>query len=411
MSTQQERILVVEGDPAVSDLISRQTLKPLGFQVKVLHDAPRAIQEAKNFYPEIMIVNLSLPGLSGKDLLVALSSQGIKIPVIVIANQGMESDVIQAFRLGASDYIGWPIREAEVVSAVERALIQVRTNRDREQLARKVEKTNRELKSRVRELTTIMGIGKALSSVTDRKTLLEKIIEGAVFMAEGDKGWLLLREGNTKTYNLCAEVNLPTSIANRIDQPWDDGISSLVAISGESLSIHGPPLKLLKISRLGRSALIVPIKNKNDTVGLIVVVRDAPKPFSPSNRSLLEALAEYATIALINSDIFESVENRANSLMGLAEAARKSENVKAEVVNTVHEELDLTLSGILQEVSGLVNDSENPLSKEQTESIQKINDFLKRSALAVEGLDFLQKVHISKNMVTVSLVDLARKAV
>ena len=83
MTAQQERILVVEGDHAVADLISRQTLKPLCFRVKVIRDAPMALQEVKNFLPDIMIVNLDLPGLSGKDLLVALSSQGVDLPVIL----------------------------------------------------------------------------------------------------------------------------------------------------------------------------------------------------------------------------------------------------------------------------------------------------------------------------------------
>jgi DNA-binding response OmpR family regulator len=106
MNTPKERILLVEHDPEISDLISRQTLQPMGYRVEVVSATAQALQEAVRFAPDVIIANLSLPGLSGKDLLVALSSQGLEVPVIVLAPKGMEGDVIQAFRLGAADLLG-----------------------------------------------------------------------------------------------------------------------------------------------------------------------------------------------------------------------------------------------------------------------------------------------------------------
>ena len=124
-----ERILLVESDPDISDLIARQALRPLGYQVDIVTDAGSAIKKALQTPPDLVIANLNLPGLSGKDLLVALSSQGSTAPLIVIAGKGQEQDVIQAFRLCANDVLLWPAREAEVVSAVERVLTQVREMR------------------------------------------------------------------------------------------------------------------------------------------------------------------------------------------------------------------------------------------------------------------------------------------
>jgi DNA-binding response OmpR family regulator len=411
MSSSKERILIVEGDLETSDLIARQALKPLGYQVKVIHEAPMAIQEAIRFVPDILIVNLNLPGLSGKDLLVALSSQGMYMPAIVIAEEGMEGDVIQAFRLGASDYLSWPIRETEVVSAVERALIQVRADREREQLSRKVERTNKELSSRVRELTTIMGIGKAVTSITDRHALFDKIIEGAVFLAEADKGWLLLRDGDSKTFKLSAQRNLPKSIADKINFPWDDGISSLVALSGESLSIHGPPLRRLRASRLGKSVLVVPVKIKKEVVGLLVVMRNEPKPFNPSNRTLLETLADYASISLVNVKLFQAVEERARSLMLVAESARDSEKAKSEILLKVNKTLETSLASVSQNVNLLAEDQEQPLSDDQMALVRLVREQLDRILVAKNGMVMLQQAHSPKKTVTVSLVDLARDAV
>jgi len=243
MAATKEKILVVENDPAVSDLIARQVLRPQGFEVKVLTEASTALQQAIAYAPDVVIANLDLPGLSGKDFLAALASQNIDIPVIMIAALGQEHDVIQAFRLGASDYLRAPVREAEALAAVERAMKQVRARRERASLSRQLQQTNQELKKRVNELTTIFSIGKAVTSVTDHKDLFGQIVEGAIRISESDLGWLLLRDERSKEFILTAHQGLPKSLAKNLNQPWDDGISSLVALSGEPLSIHGQPLE------------------------------------------------------------------------------------------------------------------------------------------------------------------------
>lgn len=339
MKSSRERVLLVESDPEISDLVARQTLQAMGYQVQVTRAASLAIQEATRFAPDIIITNMSLPDLSAKDLLVALNSQGVFAPVIVIAHKGMEGDLVQAFRLGATDYLLWPMREAEVVSAVERVLKQVRARRERETLARQLKQTNDELQQRVRELTTIFAIGKAVTSITHQRELFEKIVEGAVYVTEADCGWLLLREERSKIFRLAAQRNLPKTIASKVNQPWDDGISSLVALSGETLSISGEPLNRFKVSQLGQSALVVPVKMKKEVMGLLVVVRKAPNPFSPSNRTLLEAVADYASISLVNARLFRVLEERARSLQQAAEAAQANERKKAEMIANLQKEL------------------------------------------------------------------------
>ena len=74
MNTHKERILLVETDPEISDLINRQTLQPMGYKVDVVGAAPAAIQEAIRLKPDVILADLALPGLRGKDLLVALAS-------------------------------------------------------------------------------------------------------------------------------------------------------------------------------------------------------------------------------------------------------------------------------------------------------------------------------------------------
>lgn len=410
MISQHERILVVDNDLENIDLIARQILQPMGYHVEVAGAAAQAIQAATRFSPDVILANLNLPGLSGKDLLVALSSQGLEVPIIVVANKGMEGAVIQAFRLGASDYLVSPIREAEVVSAVERALKQVRERKEKEQLARQLNQTNQELQRRVRELTTIFAIGKAVTSITNQRALLDKIVEGAVYVTEADSGWLLLREDKGKNFLLSACKNMPDSIAGRIGQPWEDGISNLVALSGEPLSIYGEPLKRFKVARLGQSALVVPVKAKKEVVGLLVVIRKDAISFGPSNQTLLEAVADYASISLLNAQLFKFLEEKARSLQLTAESAAVSEHIKDEILENISQELHEPLIASSQKVNALLEAPPGTWSEEQCASLQFVKVELSYLLDIVETVSDLQQTDQSNKKAVFDLNELARQS-
>ena len=71
MPSAGDRILLVENDPEISDLIARQTLKSMGYQVTVASDSSSAIKSAVQTPPDLIIADLNLPGLTAKDLLYA----------------------------------------------------------------------------------------------------------------------------------------------------------------------------------------------------------------------------------------------------------------------------------------------------------------------------------------------------
>lgn len=315
----RERVLVVDEDMDVLDLVSRQVLQPLGFTVATADDAGEAIQKALSFRPDIILASLTLPGLSGKDLLVALRSQGMDLPMLVSAPKGMEADAVEAFRLGARDYLVKPLRETELVAAVERALHEVRLRREREQLEAELAESNRQLERRVRELTTLFGIGKVVTSTTNQVQLFNKLMEGSLYVTEADMGWVLLRDENTDQLILRAHANLPPAVAAKLHQPWEDGVSSLVMLSGEALSIHGEGLGQFKLARLGRAALIAPIKVRTQPIGVITVVRQLDRPFTERDQAMLEAVADYASISLVNARLFQALEARAQRLQQLVD--------------------------------------------------------------------------------------------
>jgi DNA-binding response OmpR family regulator len=377
MATSGEHIFVVENNPDISDLISRQALQPLGYQVTVLKDGSAALKKAVQTPPDLLIANLNLPGLNAKDLLVALASQGVSAPLIVIGKKGQEEDILQAFRVGAADYLHWPARDAEVVSVVERVLRWTHEGHVRARLDRQLKDLNAELQRKVNELTAIIAIGKAVVSITDQQRLFTKIVEGAMQASEADLGWLMLREEASKIFMLTAHCNLPESWARKLRQPLEDGISSLVSLSGETLLIHGKPLERFKVSALGKSAAVVPIKVHNEVIGLLLVVRKKARPFDRAEQTLLEAVADYASISLVNARLFRALEQTAES----AKSGERRQNALLESVReAVWEELD----AVKAPIELLLGQKTSPLTEEQRQALQAAQMAMQRLARATE---------------------------
>jgi DNA-binding response OmpR family regulator len=371
-----ERILVIESDPDVGDLIARQALKPLGYQVSLATDSSTAIRQAIQYQPDVVIVNLKMPGLSGKDMLIALSSQGMNIPMVVLAEKGMEQDVIHSFRLGASDYLMLPVREAEVVSCVERALKQVREVRSREKLDAQIKQTNAELQRRVKELSTIFAVGRAVISITDQRVLFDKIVEAITAVTEADMGWLTVKDDKTKSFILVAHRGLPEAWAKKLGQPLDDGLSSLVAMSAEALAIHGDPLLKFKISTLGKSAMVVPVKIHNESIGLLTVVRKADRPFGDSEHTLSSAIADYASISMVNARLFRALAQN-------VDAAQASAKHKNDALQHIRQEVQSTLTTTLYPIDLIMSEKMGPLTAEQKQALGSAQTALKKLVMQV----------------------------
>ena len=377
MASAGDRVLLVENDPKISDLIARQTLIPVGYSVDVVVDAASAIKQAFLTPPDLIIANLNLPGLSTKDLLVALAAQGVNTPLMVIANKGQEQEIIQAFRLGAADYLLWPARDAEVLSVVERVLGHVHETHDRQRLDLKLSEVNHELQRKVRELTAIINIGKAVVSIPDQRILFQKIVDGALQVSTANIVWLLIRDDASKQFLLMAQRGLPEVWAKRINMPLDDGISGLVALSGETLSISGEPLLKFRVANLGRSACAVPIKIQREVIGMLVAVRKDAHPFEKMEQTLLEAISDYVSVSLVNARLFRALNSSAQTSV---EKEKRQNALLESVRNSVAEELKSAAYPIELLLAGKAGN----LTDIQRQALQSARAALQRLARAAE---------------------------
>jgi two-component system, OmpR family, alkaline phosphatase synthesis response regulator PhoP len=113
-------ILVVDDEPRIVQLV-RDYLEHGGFTVLTASDGPSALRTARTGRPDLVVLDLSLPGLDGLDVARSLRREGV-VPIIMLTARTEESDKLVGLELGADDYMTKPFSPKELVARVRAVL-------------------------------------------------------------------------------------------------------------------------------------------------------------------------------------------------------------------------------------------------------------------------------------------------
>jgi len=114
-------VLVVDDDPTVSDVV-RRYLERAGFAVTLSADGQSALEVYQRERPDLVVLDLMLPGLSGLEVCRRLRVMDPGLPVIMLTALGEESDRVLGLELGADDYLTKPFSPRELVLRVQSVL-------------------------------------------------------------------------------------------------------------------------------------------------------------------------------------------------------------------------------------------------------------------------------------------------
>src|SRR5688572_3259153 len=159
-----ERLLLVDDARDIREFLVNMVLKTTRFEVFSAEDGMAGLQMALSVRPDIMIVDMQMPQISGLELLRRLQREGLRIPAILITGFGSEQVAVEALRLGVRDYVVKPFTAQEILRAVERALRESRLEKERDELLQKLQTSNALLERNLRELNTIYTVGQSFSS-------------------------------------------------------------------------------------------------------------------------------------------------------------------------------------------------------------------------------------------------------
>ena len=131
------RLLVIE-DNADMAFGLRNNLEIEGYEVEVASDGKVGLERART-RPDLVVLDLMLPGLDGFRVLKALRREGLVMPVLILTARGEEADKVRGLKLGADDYVTKPFGVLELLARVE-ALLRRERPQAAQQTALKVER-------------------------------------------------------------------------------------------------------------------------------------------------------------------------------------------------------------------------------------------------------------------------------
>ncbi|MFD7488337.1 MULTISPECIES: response regulator transcription factor [Streptomyces] len=113
-----DTVLVVEDDAGIRDLMA-SALSFAGFDVQLAEDVPQALTHLAQRPPDVMVLDVGLPGGDGFEVLQLIRSRGITVPVLFLTSRDAIEDRVRGFKLGGDDYVTKPFSVVEVTARLQ----------------------------------------------------------------------------------------------------------------------------------------------------------------------------------------------------------------------------------------------------------------------------------------------------
>ncbi len=183
-------VLVVDDEPTISEVVSRY-LERAGYTTRVAGDGHEAIRLAGEDRPDLVVLDLMLPGIDGLEVLRRLREDD-RVSVILLTAKGEPTDRVVGLRLGADDYVIKPFSPAELVARVDAVLRRVDKSPELEEAiafdgllidpaARRVTVDGEETQLTVREYDLLLFLARHPGQVFSRDQLMDAVWEYAFY--------------------------------------------------------------------------------------------------------------------------------------------------------------------------------------------------------------------------------------
>ena len=124
------KVLIIEDNADLAfGVVS--ALESEGFETVVAATGPDGVEQAGAVQPDVIILDLMLPGFDGYRVLRTLRSDGVETPILILTARGEEADKVRGFRMGADDYVTKPFGASELVARVDALLRRARLAKGR----------------------------------------------------------------------------------------------------------------------------------------------------------------------------------------------------------------------------------------------------------------------------------------
>jgi DNA-binding response OmpR family regulator len=181
------RVLVVEDNPDLAAGL-RNNLEIEGYRVETASDGQAGLAAAQRHLPDLVVLDLMLPGLDGFHVLRRLRAEHPALPVLVLTARGEEADKVRGLRLGADDYVTKPFGLLELLARIEALLRRSRPPEaapagellrfgevELEPAAREVRRAGVAVELAPKEYDLLLALARARGSVVTRLRLVTEV--------------------------------------------------------------------------------------------------------------------------------------------------------------------------------------------------------------------------------------------
>jgi len=187
------KILVIDDEPTIVNLVQAY-LKPEGYEVFTAADGPSGLKAVRAFKPDLVVLDVMLPGMDGLELLSRLRRES-QVYVILLTARTEETDKIVGLSVGADDYVTKPFSPRELVARVKAALRRIQTGSGSGEAggvlafrhtrididARQVTVDDQPIELTASEFDLLRALAENRGRVLSREQLLEKVWGGEYF--------------------------------------------------------------------------------------------------------------------------------------------------------------------------------------------------------------------------------------
>lgn len=337
---EKRKVLIIDDRRENIVFLANNILRPKGYDIITAMNGEKGLHKALKEKPDLIIMDLRMPKMNGFEVLSALREKQCRIPVILTTFHGSESVAIRAFRMGIKDYVIKPYTVEEMEGAITRALGEGRAE-EKVPLREGIREINQQLERRLRELSTLHDIGRAVTSLLDLQKVLNRVVEAAVFLTGAEEGFLLLVDQETEELYMRAAKGLSHRQARSFRVKVEDSLSGQVITTGQPImvsSVQDQEKFKLKTDYLVKSLLHVPLRLRDEVIGVLSVHnRVSSKAFTDNDLRTLTTLAGYAAVAIENARLYQSMEEKAQQLSQILNAQKsKTKESTDRVMQFVH---------------------------------------------------------------------------
>ena len=176
MTQEQPAVFVIDDDGMVRDAV-KDLLRSVGLSVESFESAQDFLQSKRSDAPGCIVLDVRLPGASGLEFQRTLVESGILLPVIFISGHGDISMSVRAIKSGAIEFLTKPLREQELLDAVQVGIERDRARRRQANLVDELQERLNSLTSREREVLALVVTGRPNKQIAHQLELSEMTVK------------------------------------------------------------------------------------------------------------------------------------------------------------------------------------------------------------------------------------------